>query len=214
MAIQLEKSKSRDNLKPKTALHDKNKKPYRSEMNLQLSYDGTNSTITQAISGQANTSDSHNSKRAKSLERDTTDSPSPHVPDAMAPFPNNKSYIGFEQLNKVAAGKRPDTPVKPPPPLPPARIFSPLLNGRTAAALNSGVGGSTDSLKAGSNGMVLSPNKSNLYATIANAASKRSQFRTSHSHMTRSLDTDLTDAAEQEKQAEALALEVRGNFIS
>uniref|UniRef100_A0A6P4DWN6 Uncharacterized protein LOC108037717 n=1 Tax=Drosophila rhopaloa TaxID=1041015 RepID=A0A6P4DWN6_DRORH len=50
LAIQLEKSKSRDNLSHNhnNKDDDRAKKPYRSEMNLYLQYDGTNPTISPA----------------------------------------------------------------------------------------------------------------------------------------------------------------------
>ncbi|EDW34100.1 GL21753 [Drosophila persimilis] len=124
LAIQLEKSKSRDNLSHRQD-NDKAKKPYRSEMNLYLQYDGTNPTIspatatatTESQSGGAgltttatSSGDSGNSgnsklmRRTRSLEREHTDSPAPHIPDPMAPFPDKCTYLGFEQINQAAAG--------------------------------------------------------------------------------------------------------------
>ncbi|XP_075145836.1 uncharacterized protein LOC142220534 isoform X4 [Haematobia irritans] len=121
LAIQLEKSRSRENLAGKAAKaitkanaplqqNNKNSKPYRSEMNLLLTYDGDNPTIIQAHpstnlnkSSTENPGDNGTGRRTRSLERDHTDSPSPNIPDPMQPFPDNRKYIGFDHLNSVAA---------------------------------------------------------------------------------------------------------------
>ncbi|XP_037956322.1 mucin-5AC isoform X4 [Teleopsis dalmanni] len=182
LARQCEKNRSRENIlqSPTTTeagVHisptptngtlrreDKNKKPYRSEMNLMLTYDGTNSTITPtttAIGTQTSVTRQNTVGhiRARSLEREHTDSPSPNLPDPMTPFPDNRAYIGFEQynnsVNTTATGNtpkvpkpplppntttsstdaaKPVTPVKPPPPIPPARIIPPALNLRNIGA--------------------------------------------------------------------------------
>nr|NP_001287196.1 uncharacterized protein Dmel_CG15186, isoform K [Drosophila melanogaster]AHN57195.1 uncharacterized protein Dmel_CG15186, isoform K [Drosophila melanogaster] len=215
LAIQLEKSKSRDNLSHNNNKDDERaKKPYRSEMNLYLQYDGTNPTISPATTDTQTTevgtttpavttsSESGNSgsnklvRRTRSLEREHTDSPAPHIPDPMAPFPDKCTYLGFEQLNQAAAGSgvppqspndqrppiaaKPNVPLKPPPPLPPARrptmpTEPPPSPPPTTSA--SGVIG-------------LPPNKSHLYKTLASAAAKRAIFRSSPSQLTRSLDVD------------------------
>ncbi|XP_033165708.1 proteoglycan 4 isoform X5 [Drosophila mauritiana] len=216
LAIQLEKSKSRDNLSHNNNKDDERvKKPYRSEMNLYLQYDGTNPTISPATTDTQTTeigtttpavttsSESGNSgssklvRRTRSLEREHTDSPAPHIPDPMTPFPDKCTYLGFEQLNQAAAGAvvppqspngqrppiaaKPNVPLKPPPPLPPARRptmpTEPPPPPPTTSA--SGVIG-------------LPPNKSHLYKTLASAAAKRAIFRSSPSQLTRSLDVDPT----------------------
>ncbi|XP_041673660.1 LOW QUALITY PROTEIN: verprolin [Drosophila eugracilis] len=209
LAIQLEKSKSRDNLNHNNNKDDDRvKKPYRSEMNLYLQYDGTNPTISPATTEGATpavttSSESGNSgsgklvRRTRSLEREHTDSPAPHIPDPMAPFPDKCTYLGFEQVNQAAGvaglppqspnGQRPpiaakpNVPLKPPPPLPPAR--RPTMPTEPPppppTTSTSGVIG-------------LPPNKSHLYKSLASAAAKRAIFRSSPSQLTRSLDVDLT----------------------
>ncbi|XP_016954246.1 uncharacterized protein LOC108027343 isoform X6 [Drosophila biarmipes] len=213
LAIQLEKSKSRDNLSHSNNKDDdRAKKPYRSEMNLYLQYDGTNPTIspattetemgtaTPAVTSSSESGNSGSSKlvrRTRSLEREHTDSPAPHIPDPMAPFPDKCTYLGFEQVNQAAGGAgvplqspngprppiaaKPNVPLKPPPPLPPARRptmpSEPPPPPPTTSA--SGVIG-------------LPPNKSHLYKSLASAAAKRAIFRSSPSQATRSLDVDLT----------------------
>lgn len=193
LAIQLEKSKSRDNLI--NGKNDKDKsKPYRSEMNLYLQYDGTNPTIsnaatsTVAASNASDSSSSHKlSSRTRSLEREHTDSPAPHMPDPMAPFPEKCSYLGFEQLNNQAVavkqspsgqkppvGVKPSLPAKPPPPLPPAR--RPAVPTEPPPEPPAG----------------LSPNKSHLYKSLATAAAKRAIFRSTPTQLTRSLDVECT----------------------
>ncbi|XP_043652306.1 verprolin isoform X3 [Drosophila teissieri] len=216
LAIQLEKSKSRDNLSHSNSKDDERaKKPYRSEMNLYLQYEGTNptispvttdtqrtemGTITSAVTTSSESGNSGSSKlvrRTCSLEREHTDSPAPHIPDPMAPFPDKCTYLGFEQLNQASGGvgvppqspngqrppiaAKPNVPLKPPPPLPPARRptmpTEPPPPPPTTSA--SGVIG-------------LPPNKSHLYKTLASAAAKRAIFRSSPSQLTRSLDVDPT----------------------
>ncbi|XP_046865146.1 zinc finger protein jing homolog isoform X5 [Drosophila willistoni] len=213
LAIQLEKSKSRDNLisPDPNKDTDKMKKPYRSEMNLYLQYgDGTNPTIspttTNSSSSTTTTTASATStaettklmRRTRSLEREHTDSPAPHIPDPMAPFPDKCTYLGFDQLNQAAGSQqqltspsqrppiatKPNVPSKPPPPLPPARRpampTEPPPPPPTSGAATASVG--------------LSPNKSHLYKSLASAAAKRAIFRSSPSQtQTRSLDVDLTE---------------------
>ncbi|XP_060647300.1 mucin-2 isoform X2 [Drosophila nasuta] len=201
LAIQLEKSKSRDNLISANNNTDITKKPYRSEMNLYLQYDGTNPTIsngtvttgTTTTTTASHTSDTSSgrklSSRTRSLEREHTDSPAPHMPDPMAPFPEKCTYLGFEQLNQAAGSPgqapptngqkppvaaKPNVPNKPPPPLPPAR--RPAMP--TDPPPSPPVG--------------LSPNKSHLYKSLASAAAKRAIFRSSPSQLTRSLDVECT----------------------
>ncbi|KAH8271447.1 hypothetical protein KR018_011710 [Drosophila ironensis] len=222
LAIQLEKSKSRDNLSQDQNKDDvRAKKPYRSEMNLYLQYDGTNPTIspapgtTESGMGSAvvtTSSESANSgssikllRRTRSLEREHTDSPAPHIPDPMAPFPDKCTYLGFDQVNQAVSGAAPPTSpngprppiaakpnivLKPPPPLPPARRptmpTEPPPPPPTSTA---------------SGGVGLPPNKSQLYKTLASAAAKRAIFRSSPSQLTRSLDVDLTAAEGTEATA-------------
>ncbi|XP_062123445.1 proteoglycan 4 isoform X2 [Drosophila sulfurigaster albostrigata] len=201
LAIQLEKSKSRDNLISANNNTDITKKPYRSEMNLYLQYDGTNPTIsngtvttgTTTTTTASHTSETNSgrklSSRTRSLEREHTDSPAPHMPDPMAPFPEKCTYLGFEQLNQAAGSPgqapptngqkppvaaKPNVPNKPPPPLPPAR--RPAMP--TDPPPSPPVG--------------LSPNKSHLYKSLASAAAKRAIFRSSPSQLTRSLDVECT----------------------
>ncbi|XP_017849178.1 verprolin isoform X2 [Drosophila busckii] len=193
LAIQLEKSKSRDNLSQANNHEDKNKnKPYRSEMNLYLQYDGTNTPSSASTMGtEVNHTAGHRtlSSRTRSLEREHTDSPAPHMPDAMAPFPDKCTYLGFEQLNQAAAvspqkpplSAKPNIPAKPPPPLPPARRPTAPAEPPPSPPVAVGV----------------PPNKSQLYKTLASAAAKRAIFRSSPSPLTRSLDVEPTaDAAE------------------
>ncbi|XP_034660283.1 SH3 domain-containing protein C23A1.17 isoform X6 [Drosophila subobscura] len=224
LAIQLEKSKSRDNLSHRQD-NDKVKKPYRSEMNLYLQYDGTNPTISSAtanatteseaegaVAATTTSSDSGNSgnskmmRRTRSLEREHTDSPAPHIPDPMAPFPDKCTYLGFEQINQAAAGTqpspngqrppisaKPSIAAKPPPPLPPTR--RPQMPTEPPPPPPTSASG-------------MSPNKSHLYKTLATAAAKRAIFRSSPSQLTRSLDVELPGgepetAAEQAAQTEA-----------
>ncbi|XP_019891652.1 mucin-5AC isoform X2 [Musca domestica] len=120
LAIQLEKTRSRDNLETRSTENvcrttvsqmqqgNKNSKPYRSEMNLLLSYDGDNPTIRPAVPNSSSnttenaTDNTGTTRRTRSLEREHTDSPSPRIPDPMQPFPDNRKYIGFERLNNAA----------------------------------------------------------------------------------------------------------------
>ncbi|XP_032596493.1 uncharacterized protein LOC6568026 isoform X2 [Drosophila grimshawi] len=200
LAIQLEKSRSRDNLiSPSGQIKDNTKKPYRSEMNLYLQYDGTTPATSNgtAITETTNTatSDSNSShklsSRARSLEREHTDSPAPHMPDPMAPFPEKCTYLGFEQINQTVSvqqspsgqkppiGAKPNLPAKPPPPLPPAR--RPAQPTEPPPAPPAG----------------LSPNKSHLYKSLASAAAaKRAIFRSTPSQLTRSLDVECTGGNE------------------
>ncbi|XP_059219103.1 mucin-2 isoform X6 [Stomoxys calcitrans] len=267
LAIQLEKSKSRDNLDCKTTTEvkakanaplkqtNKNSKPYRSEMNLLLTYDGDNPTIVQAYPAKHNKSTTENgvengtARRTRSLEREHTDSPSPNIPDPMQPFPENRKYIGFDHLNRavaaaaVASSTAAPLPVttamespkiavtatatqtspvvatplshrthlplsplvtnvnmpmqsngKPMPPAPPARSFPSPLNIKCAGIQrSSSVTYKPNAMQSPTGSPILGgvhPNKSQLFSAIANAAAKRSQFRSQPTHMTRSLDTD------------------------
>lgn len=205
LAIQLEKSKSRDNLEQGSDKDNGKQKPYRSEMNLYLQYDGSNPTISNgtatttqtgstvmaaaaaaAASSASDSSSGHKlSSRTRSLEREPTDSPAPHMPDPMAPFPDKCTYLGFEQLNQQAqAGSAQKSPVgvkptnippaKPPPPLPPAR--RPAMPTEPPPSPPVGV----------------SPNKSHLYKSLATAAAKRAIFRSTPTQLTRSLDVEPT----------------------
>ncbi|KAH8318768.1 hypothetical protein KR074_005700 [Drosophila pseudoananassae] len=203
LAIQLEKSKSRDNLSQDQNKDDvRAKKPYRSEMNLYLQYDGTNPTISPATAtteaemetGTAVTTSADSVskllRRTRSLEREHTDSPAPHIPDPMAPFPDKCTYLGFEQINQAVGvpppspngnrppiAAKPNMSQKPPPPLPPAR--RPTMPTEPPPPPPTSLAG-------------LTPNKSQLYKTLASAAAKRAIFRSSPSQITRSLDVDLT----------------------
>uniref|UniRef100_A0A1I8P4L1 Uncharacterized protein n=1 Tax=Stomoxys calcitrans TaxID=35570 RepID=A0A1I8P4L1_STOCA len=267
LAIQLEKSKSRDNLDCKTTTEvkakanaplkqtNKNSKPYRSEMNLLLTYDGDNPTIVQAYPAKHNKSTTENgvengtARRTRSLEREHTDSPSPNIPDPMQPFPENRKYIGFDHLNRavaaaaVASSTAAPLPVKtamespkiavtatatqtspvvatplshrthlplsplvtnvnmpmqsngkPMPPAPPARSFPSPLNIKCAGIQrSSSVTYKPNAMQSPTGSPILGgvhPNKSQLFSAIADAAAKRSQFRSQPTHMTRSLDTD------------------------
>ncbi|XP_065366098.1 mucin-2 isoform X2 [Calliphora vicina] len=265
LAIQLVKNKSRDNLNNKSTdsintteqqplqQNNKNTKPYRSEMNLLLTYDGENATISPAetianneIISESNTS---TARRTRSLERDHTDSPSPHIPDPMQPFPENRKYIGFDRINKAAIiatttapmvaatatqtspilnsplSQRVQLPLSPLvtnvntpkttngkqlPPTPPTRSYPTPLNIKCAGiARSSSVTGCLPTTDSSTNSPVLagvSPNKSQLYAALANAAAKRAQFRSQPTQMTRSLDVpdnmneDETEAIENAKR--------------
>ncbi|KAH8347328.1 hypothetical protein KR059_009149 [Drosophila kikkawai] len=231
LAIQLEKSKSRDNLtQNQNKDDDRTKKPYRSEMNLYLQYDGTNPTISPATTetemGTATTtvpttSESGNSgtgsgsgklmRRTRSLEREHTDSPAPHIPDPMAPFPDKCTYLGFEQVNQAAGvgaaggappspngprppiAAKPNVPIKPPPPLPPARRPTMPTEPPPPPPTTS------------ASGIALQPNKSQLYKSLASAAAKRAIFRSSPSQLTRSLDVDLTGTEAAGENGEQMA---------
>ncbi|XP_014089145.3 uncharacterized protein [Bactrocera oleae] len=232
LAIQLDKRRENDNVLNKPLeQEDKNKKPYRSEMNLTLQYDGANqvsvaantaansanktATATQtSLSNNAN----GNNRCTRSLEREHTDSPSPHIPDAMVPFPDKRTYIGFDQLNNEACLELPPTSVanmqRPPlppvsgvaqakqaqPPTPPARGFPSPLNIRCAGvarAMPVAIPQPPTEETAGSQAIKpmtlgLAPNKSQLYAAVANAAAKRAQYRAA---MTHSLDAELNVAS-------------------
>ncbi|KAI8117196.1 hypothetical protein FF38_02870 [Lucilia cuprina] len=249
LAIQLIKNKSRDNLNNKSTdsintteqqplqQNNKNNKPYRSEMNLLLTYEGDNPTIkpaeTNDNSETSPESNTNTARRTRSLERDHTDSPSPHIPDPMQPFPENRKYIGFDRINKAAIiatttapmvaatatqtspitnsplNQRAQLPLSPLvtnvntpktingkqlPPTPPNRSYPTPLNIKCAGiARSSSVTGCLPTTDSSTNSPVLagvSPNKSQLYAALANAAAKRAQFRSQPTHITRSLDMD------------------------
>ncbi|XP_037808375.1 uncharacterized protein LOC119601490 isoform X5 [Lucilia sericata] len=249
LAIQLIKNKSRDNLNNKSTdsintteqqplqQNNKNNKPYRSEMNLLLTYEGDNPTIkpaeTKDNSETSPESNTNTARRTRSLERDHTDSPSPHIPDPMQPFPENRKYIGFDRINKAAIiatttgpmvaatatqtspitnsplSQRAQLPLSPLvtnvntpkpingkqlPPTPPNRSYPTPLNIKCAGiARSSSVTGCLPTTESSTNSPVLagvSPNKSQLYAALANAAAKRAQFRSQPTHITRSLDMD------------------------
>lgn len=247
LAIQLDKRGENDNVINKPlVLGDKNKKPYRSEMNLKLQYDGVNressasntpATCANRTATATQTSYSNNvngnNRCTRSLEREHTDSPSPHIPDAMVPFPDKRTYIGFDQLNNEACLELPHTSVanmqRPPlppvssiakqaqPPTPPARVFPSPLNIRSAGVTRATpvsipqpptdepVGGSQIAKPMGPG---LAPNKSQLYIAVANAAAKRAQYRAA---MTHSLDAELNAAAAtalNEKSATDVVIEV------
>lgn len=206
-------------------------------MNLLLTYDGDNPTIKQAETYTNNetmpesSSNTNTARRTRSLERDHTDSPSPHIPDPMQPFPENRKYIGFDRINKAAIlatttapmvaatatqttpllnsplSQRAQLPLSPLvtnvntpktgngkqfPPTPPNRSYPSPLNIKCAGlARSSSVTGSMPTTESSTNSPVLagvSPNKSQLYAALANAAAKRAQFRSQPTHLTRSLD--------------------------
>ncbi|KAM7363905.1 uncharacterized protein ACRADG_000634 isoform 2-T2 [Cochliomyia hominivorax] len=253
LAIQLVKNKSRDNLNNKSTdsinntelqqqlqQNNKNTKPYRSEMNLLLTYEGDNATIKPADNKTNNEtngesgSNTNTARRTRSLERDHTDSPSPHIPDPMQPFPENRKYIGFDRINKAAIlatttapmvaatatqtspilnsplSQRAQLPLSPLvtnvntakskqfPPTPPSRSYQNPLNIKCA-----GVVRSSSVNESSTNTPVLtgvSPNKSQLYAALANAAAKRAQFRSQPTHLTRSLDVDNPDNIEEVKE--------------
>lgn len=216
LAIQLEKSKSRDNLEQGSGKDNGKQKPYRSEMNLYLQYDGSNPTISNgtatttqtgstvmaaaaaAASSASDSSSGHKlSSRTRSLEREPTDSPAPHMPDPMAPFPDKCTYLGFEQLNQQAqagsaqkppVGVKPTNipPAKPPPPLPPAR--RPAMPTEPPPSPPVGV----------------SPNKSHLYKSLATAAAKRAIFRSTPTQLTRSLDVEPTTGAGTDAATDAV----------
>ncbi|XP_030374018.1 proline-rich protein 36 isoform X2 [Scaptodrosophila lebanonensis] len=211
LAIQLEKSKSRDNLLPTQNQEgrEKTKKPYRSEMNLYLHCDGTNTTISPATTASPTATTDKLSRRTRSLERDRepTDSPAPHMPDPMAPFPDKCTYLGFDKINQAAkkpggplqrpqvkaplppTGPKPSLPAKPPPPLPPARTNIRMNgNGATPAEPPSPQPPATPSVHG------LPPNKSQLYKALVSAAAKRAVFRSAPTQLTRSLDVDYPPA--------------------
>ncbi|XP_018790906.1 PREDICTED: uncharacterized protein LOC108970141 isoform X6 [Bactrocera latifrons] len=229
LAIQLDKCRENDNaINKPLEQEDRNKKPYRSEMNLTLQYDGANqmtvaantaatSAITTATATQTSYSSNGkgNHRCTRSLEREHTDSPSPHIPDAMVPFPDKRTYIGFDQLNNEACLELPPTSVanmqRPPlppvagvakqaqPPTPPARGFPSPLNIRCAGVARAtpvAIPQPPTDETAGAQlikpmTLGFAPNKSQLYAAVANAAAKRAQYRAA---MTHSLDAELNAA--------------------
>ncbi|XP_017046679.1 ena/VASP-like protein isoform X2 [Drosophila ficusphila] len=215
LAIQLEKSKSRDNLSNnKNKDDDRAKKPYRSEMNLYLQYDGTNPTIspaatetevgtaTPAVTSSSESGNSGSTKlvrRTRSLEREHTNSPAPTIPDPMAPFPDKCTYLGFDQVNQAAnsAGAPPQSPNGPRPPIAakpnvPLKPPPPLPPARRPTMPTEPPPPPPTTSASGVIGVA--PNKSHLYKSLASAAAKRAIFRSSPSQLTRSLDVDLTGA--------------------
>ncbi|XP_050341675.1 uncharacterized protein LOC126767919 isoform X2 [Bactrocera neohumeralis] len=244
LAIQLDKRRENDNVINKSLeQEDKNKKPYRSEMNLTLQYDGANqvavaaNTTATATQTSFSSSGKGNNRCTRSLEREHTDSPSPHIPDAMVPFPDKRTYIGFDQLNNEACLELPPTSVanmqRPPlppvagvakqtqPPTPPARGFPSPLNIRCAGVARAtpvAIPQPPTDETAGAQlikpmTLGFAPNKSQLYAAVANAAAKRAQYRAA---MTHSLDaelnaagaTALSETSAADAANEALATEV------
>ncbi|XP_053957230.1 uncharacterized protein LOC128862553 isoform X1 [Anastrepha ludens] len=227
LAIQLDKRKGNENdISKPLEQGDKNKKPYRSEMNLTLQYDGTKQAATTSNTNKTaaatqtllSSSGGNNGRCTRSLEREHTDSPSPHIPDAMVPFPDKRTYIGFDQINNDARIALPPTSVAnmPRPPLPPmpgaankaqpstppARVFPAALNIRSAGMARATpvsipqlpkeeLAAAAGLQTATPVGAGLTPNKSQLYTVIASAAAKRAQYRNAMAH---SLDVDL-DAA-------------------
>ncbi|XP_039970770.1 uncharacterized protein LOC120782526 isoform X1 [Bactrocera tryoni] len=244
LAIQLDKRRENDNVINKSLeQEDKNKKPYRSEMNLTLQYDGANqvavaaNTTATATQTSFSSNGKGNNRCTRSLEREHTDSPSPHIPDAMVPFPDKRTYIGFDQLNNEACLELPPTSVanmqRPPlppvagvakqtqPPTPPARGFPSPLNIRCAGVARAtpvAIPQPPTDETAGAQlikpmTLGFAPNKSQLYAAVANAAAKRAQYRAA---MTHSLDaelnaagaTALSETSSADAANEALATEV------
>uniref|UniRef100_A0A1A9WJS1 Uncharacterized protein n=1 Tax=Glossina brevipalpis TaxID=37001 RepID=A0A1A9WJS1_9MUSC len=127
LTLQLKKDKSIENLNRNsleitenkiTSLQqtNKNNKPYKSEMNLLLTYDGDTPIIKPTKSTNLNTTASFVStmkiisednanncktlRRTRSLEKDRTNSPSPNMPDAMPSFPDNREYLSIDRLSK------------------------------------------------------------------------------------------------------------------
>ncbi|XP_067615810.1 uncharacterized protein [Eurosta solidaginis] len=219
LAIQLDKRKGNENdINKPLEQNDKNKKPYRSEMNLTLQYDGTNQSTTgskTATAAQTLLNGGSNDRCTRSLERDHTGSPSPHIPDAMMPFPDKRTYIGFDQLNKEAISALPPASIAnmQRPPLPPVagavhkassqtpnlRAFPTSLNIRCAGgSRNTPVSipqlPTEEQILSKSTTPTAAPlthNKSQLYSAVANAAAKRAQYRSTTTH---SLDVELTSA--------------------
>lgn len=249
---------------PSLQQDNKNSKPYRSEMNLLLTYDGDNPTIKEANSianteNIKNVEPSNNSntlRRTRSLERDHPDSPSPNIPDPMQPFPENRKYLGFDRINKAAMVATtaaplvaatatqtvpvPNSPICPRahlplsplvtnvntpkllngkqlPPTPPARSYNTPLNIKCAGvARSSSVSGCLPAGNSSTNSSVLagvSPNKSQLYAALANAAAKRAQYRSQPTHITKSLDSDY-DASEKRTEEEQNATQTEEVEVS
>ncbi|XP_055857996.1 homeobox protein 5 isoform X3 [Episyrphus balteatus] len=87
----------------------KNRKPYRSEMNLLLSYNGTNPVIIPLAKNNNNnnnqTSGGGISTRSDggATDRDVNSPSPPQLPTPMAPFPTNLMYLGFDRLNQSLA---------------------------------------------------------------------------------------------------------------
>ncbi|XP_055922476.1 uncharacterized protein LOC129953368 isoform X2 [Eupeodes corollae] len=84
----------------------KNRKPYRSEMNLLLSYNGTNPVIIPLAKNnnknQTGVGISSRSDGGKT-DRDVNSPSPPQLPTPMAPFPTNLIYLGFDRLNQSLA---------------------------------------------------------------------------------------------------------------
>ncbi|XP_054746466.1 mucin-2 isoform X2 [Anastrepha obliqua] len=246
LAIQLDKRKGNENdISKPLEQGDKNKKPYRSEMNLTLQYDGTKQAATTSNTNKTaaatqtllSSSGGNNGRCTRSLEREHTDSPSPHIPDAMVPFPDKRTYIGFDQINNDARIALPPTSVAnmPRPPLPPmpgaankaqpstppARVFPAALNIRSVGMARATPVSipqlPTEELAAAAGlqtatpvGAGLTPNKSQLYTVIASAAAKRAQYRNAMAH---SLDVDL-DAATAATGNDANTADVASEALS
>lgn len=93
-----------------------NHKPYRSEMNLLLSYKGTNPVIIPLAKNTSNNDTNLNKNdngndndnitaggcisTKSDIERDSNSPSPPQLPTPMAPLPANLMYLGFDKLNQ------------------------------------------------------------------------------------------------------------------
>uniref|UniRef100_A0A1A9ZE73 Uncharacterized protein n=1 Tax=Glossina pallidipes TaxID=7398 RepID=A0A1A9ZE73_GLOPL len=240
LTLQLKKDKSIENLDrnslevtehENTSLQQssKNNKPYKSEMNLLLTYDGETPIIqpTQAtnlntaasfvstvkIISNDNSSNCPSLRRTRSLEKDRTNSPSPNVPDAMLPFPDNREYLSIDRLSEeiikrstlpsVAATATQTLPVINSPQqegdltLSPIKINMPANEQAVAPAPQGRVHTSPPELArsySATNSSHLFSDTNNsknpVHSSLTGAAAKRALFRSAPSHLTKSLDIE------------------------
>ncbi|KAL9897375.1 uncharacterized protein ACN2A1_007391 isoform 2-T3 [Glossina fuscipes fuscipes] len=208
---------------------NKNNKPYKSEMNLLLTYDGETPIIkptkvtnlnttasfvsTVKIISNDNSSNCTTLRRTRSLEKDRTNSPSPNVPDAMLPFPDNREYLSIDRLSEeiikrstlpsVAATATQTLPVINTPQeegdltLSPIKINVPADEQSVAPAPQERVHTSPPELArsySATNSSHLFSDTNNsknpVYSSLAGAAAKRALFRSAPSHLTKSLDIE------------------------
>lgn len=89
------------NISSENVLEKNNNKPYKSEMNLLLSYDidrelKTTETDLDKVSSKSNLSDKLEiGNGIKSLYNTSNDSPLPNVPNPMSPLPSDRQYMNL-----------------------------------------------------------------------------------------------------------------------
>lgn len=102
--------------------HQATDKPYRSEMNLLLSYDGTTPRIVPL--DKKTDSDSSQKDDSKGSLHNVLETPPPQLPEPMSLLPKQLPYIGLEKYQQPINTKGIEKPVIPPPP--PVRTTSTL----------------------------------------------------------------------------------------